>query len=242
MIASSTVGAHAFDLDAPVEHARLTRAQVTCKSLDVPLTQCGGHDQFSNRSTYGVGAFVAEGFFRCRVELDDETGLIDRDDAVESRSRDGRIQGLARVQRRDLVGQYPLAAFHLREIARKDEIALDGAGLSSIWHVHALHDAAAPGKGQPTVHAHGFARQCALGMRLEQIIRGRSENLCGGAAQNVIDWTADEFGILAIDVAVPLIAIEQRDARRNAIQHEPQPRISQSQEGFAAHGLAGTKI
>ena len=102
------VGAHALDLDAPVEHSRLTGAQVTREPLYVPLAQCGRHDQLGNRSAYGVGAPVAEGFLRRRVELDDVTGLIDCDDAVERRGDDSSIQCLAGGPRLQLLGQITL--------------------------------------------------------------------------------------------------------------------------------------
>jgi hypothetical protein len=146
------------------------------------------------------------------------------------------------VQRRELVGQYPLAAFDLRKIARKDEIAFDRASLRPIRHVRALHDATAAVKGQPSFPVDRFTRQCPFGMRPERIIGGGPEKLCGGAAENLIDRPPDKLRVFGVDVAVPLLAIEQRDAGRNGIEHEPQSRVRQSQEGFCGHGLVGTKM
>jgi len=48
------------------------------------LPQVGGHDRFAYQPADGVAAFAAKCFFGCRIELNDQTGFVDRNNAVES--------------------------------------------------------------------------------------------------------------------------------------------------------------
>ena len=77
-----------------------------------------GRDPLADRPADRVGALVTEGMLRGRIEFDDQTGFIDRDNAIQSGCRDRGVEDLACMQRR----ASPKYA-RLSPVVRRDSLA-----------------------------------------------------------------------------------------------------------------------
>src|SRR5262249_23555538 len=68
------------------------------------------------------------------------------------------------------------------------------------------------------------------------------QHLGNGATENFIRRLAGEVDIFAIDVPIAPIAIEERDARRNAVEHGTELRLVDAGGRSFGHGLRGTNM
>jgi hypothetical protein len=140
----------------------------------------------------GLCAAITKGLFGCGIELDDLSGLVDRDDAVERRGSDGRIQRLA--------------ALEAGKVAGEAEIAFDAAGACPVRNVGALYVAMSLLVRQPALPAYCLALQCA--------IRTLAQDDKGLGADQFLNGSPDEIREILVRRTESALTIDQQDARR----------------------------
>src|SRR4029453_806556 len=92
------VAAHHRQLEAAADPEALARRQIARQLATVALAQRRGNDQLAEIPAQRLGAGVAEGLLGGRIELDDASLAVDRDDAVERRGDDRPLaRSLARA-------------------------------------------------------------------------------------------------------------------------------------------------
>src|SRR5262249_55123056 len=193
--------------------------QEILEALGIASAQMGRHDQRRDGLSQDIGTAAAEGPLGRRIELHDPAGLVDGDDAVDRDLDDRRAQGLAGAPRGRLFGQVVLGLPQVGQIATEDEVSLDRAGSVTQRGKGAPHVTPAPRNFNPTIRLHYRAREGALRPRthLRKVFLG--EDLGDAGAQNRVFRLAKEPAPLRIDKHIAVLAIEQSDTGRYAIEY-----------------------
>ncbi len=85
---------HSRDLDALAENGAFAGFEVVGQAGVVGVAVRCGNRYLANRVSEHFTLFVAEGGFRCRVEIGDAAALVDGDDAVEGDFQNGGVAHL----------------------------------------------------------------------------------------------------------------------------------------------------
>ncbi len=90
-----TIGTHCRNLDTLIEHQGFACRQVARQSVQVRFPQSRRDNDFRYLQAHDVVATMPESSFRCRIPLDDPAIVVDRNNAVDRRFKNGRFTRFA---------------------------------------------------------------------------------------------------------------------------------------------------
>ena len=181
------------------------------------------NDEFRDPLAQGLVSPIAERCFRGRIELDDATGFVDRDDTIERGGDQRRVQRRARLELFGPYCQCLLGALELSEIACQREHAVGRAFAHAVRGQDLLDIPLRAGAlCDPPFPASRLASQSAAGEVSRLGVEVRPSHLRSGHPDEIFGVEPKKFEEVAVPVEVAQIGADDGDACGDGVEQRRQ--------------------